>query len=66
MSDFSSCQLYSICVCCIMLDCVQVGRPTNMPQAQPIIEQLSREALKYNRIYLASVHSDLTNNDIQR
>ena len=48
------------------LDLTQVGRPSNMPQAQPIIEQLSREALKYNRIYIASVHSDLTNNDIQR
>ena len=44
----------------------QVGRPSNMPQAQPIIEQLASEAKNYNRIYIASIHSDLTEKDIQR
>lgn len=37
-----------------------------MPQAQPIIEQMADEAKKLNRVYVASVHSDLTDNDIQR
>jgi hypothetical protein len=36
-----------------------------MPQAQPIIDQLTEEAKNYNRIYIASIHSDLTENDIQ-
>ena len=44
----------------------QVGRPSNMPQAQSIIEGLLEEATKYNRIYVTSIHSDLTENDIQR
>ena len=47
-------------------DYFQVGRPSNMPQAQPIIEQLASEAKNYNRIYIASIHSDLTENDIKR
>ncbi|XP_046343819.2 poly(U)-binding-splicing factor PUF60-like isoform X1 [Haliotis rufescens] len=42
-----------------------VGRPSNMPQAQPIIEQLAAEAKNYNRIYVASIHSDLSESDIQ-
>ncbi len=37
-----------------------------MPQAQSIIEGLLEEATKYNRIYVTSIHSDLTENDIQR
>lgn len=44
---------------------IKVGRPSNMPQAQPIIEQLASEAKNYNRIYIASIHSDLTEKDIQ-
>lgn len=46
--------------------CQQVGRPSNMPQAQPIIEQLAMEATHFNRIYVASIHSDLSESDIQR
>ncbi|XP_013065527.2 poly(U)-binding-splicing factor PUF60-like isoform X1 [Biomphalaria glabrata] len=42
-----------------------VGRPSNMPQAQPIIEQLGQEAKNYNRIYITSIHPDLTENDIK-
>ncbi|XP_052771984.1 poly(U)-binding-splicing factor PUF60-like isoform X1 [Mya arenaria] len=41
-----------------------VGRPSNMPQAQPIIEQIAHEAKNYNRIYIASIHPDLTEKDI--
>jgi poly(U)-binding-splicing factor PUF60 len=36
-----------------------------MPQAQPIIDQLTEEAKNYNRIYIASIHPDLTESDIQ-
>ncbi|KAL5022515.1 hypothetical protein ScPMuIL_001670 [Solemya velum] len=44
---------------------IKVGRPSNMPQAQPIIEQLAQEAKDHNRIYVASIHQDLTENDIK-
>ena len=44
---------------------IKVGRPSNMPQAAPIIEQLQTEAKSYNRIYVASIHQDLTEQDIQ-
>ena len=44
----------------------QVGRPCNMPQAQSIIESLTQKAKDYNRIYVASVHADLNENDMQR
>ena len=37
-----------------------------MPQAQPIIERLAAEAKRYNRIYVASIHKDLTEQDIKR
>ena len=37
-----------------------------MPQAQAIIERLMEEAKPYNRIYIASIHADLKENDIQR
>ena len=36
-----------------------------MPQAQPIIDQLTEEAKNYNRIYIASIHQDLNESDIQ-
>lgn len=45
---------------------MQIGRPSNMPQAQPIIERLMEEAKPYNRVYIASIHPDLNENDIQR
>ncbi|XP_054169036.1 poly(U)-binding-splicing factor half pint-like [Oppia nitens] len=44
---------------------IKVGRPSNMPQAAPIIEQLQHEAKSYNRIYIASIHQDLSETDIQ-
>lgn len=44
---------------------IKVGRPSNMPQAAPIIEQITQEAKKFNRVYIASIHSDLTESDIQ-
>jgi len=36
-----------------------------MPQAQPIIDQLTEEAKNYNRIYIASIHPDISETDIQ-
>ncbi|KAH7984624.1 hypothetical protein HPB52_023294 [Rhipicephalus sanguineus] len=45
---------------------IKVGRPSNMPQAAPILDQIMEEAKTYNRIYIASVHQDLTESDIQR
>ncbi|KAM3849972.1 poly(U)-binding-splicing factor PUF60-like [Diretmus argenteus] len=44
---------------------VKVGRPSNIGQAQPIIEQLAEEARAFNRVYVASVHPDLSEGDIQ-
>jgi len=44
---------------------VQVGRPANMPQCQPVIERLKEESSKYNRIYVSSIHLDLNDNDLR-
>ncbi|KAF0303810.1 Poly(U)-binding-splicing factor PUF60 [Amphibalanus amphitrite] len=44
---------------------IKVGRPSNMPQAQAVIDQIQEEAKSYNRIYVASVHQDLTDQDIR-
>ena len=48
-----------------VLDLLQVGRPSNIGQAQPIIDQLAEEARAFNRIYVASVHQDLSDDDIK-
>ncbi|XP_071050867.1 poly(U)-binding-splicing factor half pint isoform X2 [Onthophagus taurus] len=42
-----------------------VGRPSNMPQAQAVIDEIQEEAKNYNRIYVASIHPDLTEDDIK-
>uniref|UniRef100_A0AC35FBP7 RRM domain-containing protein n=1 Tax=Panagrolaimus sp. PS1159 TaxID=55785 RepID=A0AC35FBP7_9BILA len=44
---------------------LQLGRPQAMPQAQPIIDMIMTEARKYHRIYVASVHEDLNENDLR-
>ncbi|BES98878.1 RNA recognition motif. (a.k.a. RRM, RBD, or RNP domain) [Nesidiocoris tenuis] len=44
---------------------VEVGRPSNMPQAQSVIDEITEEAKHYNRIYVASIHPDLTEDDIK-
>lgn len=44
---------------------IKVGRPSNMPQAQPIIEQMTEDAKSYSRIYVASIHPDLNESDVQ-
>lgn len=42
-----------------------VGRPSNMPQAQAVIDEIQDEAKNYNRIYVASIHPELTEDDIK-
>ena len=49
----------------LLLLVFQVGRPSNIGQAQPIIDQLAEEARAFNRIYVASVHPDLSDDDIK-
>ena len=44
---------------------LQLGRPQTMPQAQPIIDMIMTEARKFHRIYVASVHEDLTESDLR-
>jgi half-pint family poly-U binding splicing factor len=44
---------------------IKVGRPSNMPQAQQVIDDITHEAKSYNRIYVASIHQDLTQDDIK-
>merc|ERR1719295_2365264 len=44
---------------------IKVGRPSSVPQAQAVIDEIIQEAKNYNRIYIASIHSDLTEDDIK-
>jgi len=44
---------------------IKVGRPSNVPQAAPWIEQILEEARAFARIYVSSIHPDLTEQDIK-
>ncbi|XP_017488412.1 PREDICTED: poly(U)-binding-splicing factor half pint-like [Rhagoletis zephyria] len=44
---------------------IKVGRPSNMPQAAAIIEQIQIEAKSFSRIYISSIHPELSEQDIQ-
>lgn len=44
---------------------IKVGRPNNVPQAAPIIAQIQEEATKFSRIYVSSIHGDLTDKDVK-
>lgn len=44
---------------------IKVGRPSNMPQVKADIDEILKEALNYNRIYVSSIHPDLIIQDIQ-
>lgn len=44
---------------------IKVGRPGSIGQAQPIIDQLAEEARAFNRIYVACIHPDLSDDDIK-
>ena len=35
---------------------IQVGRPSQMPQAQNCIDEIQAEAKNYHRIYVSSIH----------
>ena len=43
---------------------IKVGRPSNMPQAAPIIEQLNEEAKGFNRVYIANILQGITEQDL--
>ena len=45
---------------------LQVGRPNNVPQAAPVIAAIQEEATKIPRIYVASIHIDLSSEDVKR
>eukprot|EP00102_Acyrthosiphon_pisum_P020270 XP_016657480.1 PREDICTED: poly(U)-binding-splicing factor half pint-like [Acyrthosiphon pisum] len=45
---------------------IKVGRPSNMPQAQSVIDEIWEEAKQYyNFVYVASIHLNLTEDDIK-
>ena len=44
---------------------IKVGRPSNMPQAQAIIEEIQKDALNFNRVYVGGIHKDLSETDIR-
>jgi poly(U)-binding-splicing factor PUF60 len=44
---------------------IKVGRPNNVPQAAPIIAAIQESAAKFPRIYIASIHPDLTAKDVK-
>ena len=44
---------------------IKVGRSSNMPQAQVVIDDIQEQAKNFNRIYIASIHPDLTQEDIK-
>lgn len=43
---------------------IKVGRPSNMPQAVPIIQQIQEECKEKNRIYMSNVHPDFFEPDL--
>ncbi|OQR75495.1 poly(U)-binding-splicing factor PUF60-like [Tropilaelaps mercedesae] len=43
---------------------IKVGRRSNMHQAAPILEQILEDAKQSSRIYIASIHQDLSETDI--
>lgn len=43
---------------------IKVGRPSNMPQAAPIIQQIQEECKSNNRIYIANIHPDLSEQEL--
>lgn len=43
---------------------IKVGRPSNMPQAAPVIQQIQEECKQNNRIYVSNVHSSLNEHEL--
>jgi poly(U)-binding-splicing factor PUF60 len=44
---------------------IKVGRPSNMPQAAPIIDQIMEDAKSFNRVFVSSIHPDLSELDVE-
>lgn len=44
---------------------IKVGRPSQMPQAQACIDEIKAESKNYHRIYISSIHKDLSDEDIR-
>jgi len=44
---------------------IKVGKTLNIPQAQPIIEQVFAEGLQHHRVYASSIHPDLSEKDLK-
>ena len=44
---------------------IQVGRLSNIGQAQHFIQQFAQEASKYNRVYISNIHSNIQDDDIR-
>ena len=45
---------------------IKVVGPNNVPQAAPIIASIQESAAKLPRIYVASIHKDLSAKDVKR
>ncbi|CAH8442960.1 unnamed protein product [Schistosoma turkestanicum] len=43
---------------------LKVGRPSNLTNAEPVINELVNEHNLHNRIYVAGIHLDLTEDDV--
>lgn len=43
---------------------IKVGRPSNMPQAAPVIQQIQEECKQNNRIYVSNVHPDVDQQEL--
>ncbi|KAH8854135.1 Poly(U)-binding-splicing factor PUF60-B [Schistosoma japonicum] len=43
---------------------LKVGRPSNLTNAEPVINELINEHNLHNRIYVAGIHLDLTEDDV--
>ena len=43
----------------------KVGRAQTMAQARPTIDKIMTEALNYHRVYVASVHPQVTERDLR-
>lgn len=44
---------------------IKVGRPSNMPQSHPIIDKILEESESSKRIYVSSIHEDLSTEDVK-
>ena len=43
---------------------IKVGRPSNMPQAAPVIQEIQEECKQSNRIYVTNVHTSFNESEL--